>query len=166
MNDNMKFQHILFVTILLCFLTVQATFAQQAVLSGSGVAAGSEGTATFSVGQVAFHSLTGTEGMITEGVQQPYEVLIVQGIGDEPGILLECTVCPNPAESYVKLSIENPLIRNLRYQLCNLTGVILENQTISDNITTIPMDHLTPGIYILSVLEKDQSLKKFKIIKK
>jgi len=162
----MKFFNILKIILLLFCSSMQAAFSQESVLPAGGFATGAGGTVSFSVGQVPCHVVTGTEGTITEGVEQPYEILIMEGIAEEPGIVLDCKVSPNPAETFVKLVIVNHPSANLSYQLCNLTGIVLQSVTISGSEMIIPMKDLSQGIYLLIVAEKETPIKKFKIIKK
>ena len=140
--------------------------AQQTILSANNNATGNEGTVSYSVGQVAFITKTGISGTITEGIQQPYEILFLTGIEEENGITLECILYPNPANRYVKLKIENHVIKNLSYQLYNMNGLLLENVKIENEETTVPVDELVNATYFLKVTENNNILKTFLIIKK
>jgi len=140
--------------------------AQQTILSANSNATGSGGAVTYSVGQVAFITKTGVSGTITEGVQQPYEILYMTGIEEEKGIDLECILYPNPASGYVKLKIENHEIKNLNYQLYNIDGLLLQNLKIENKETTIPLDELGKATYFLKVTENNKTMKTFQIIKK
>ena len=52
-----------------------ATQAQEAVSAAGGNASGSGGTASYTIGQVAYTTNSSASGTITQGVQQPYEIL-------------------------------------------------------------------------------------------
>ena len=147
-----------------CFLS-QPLLAQETCLTAGGHVTGKQGTMSYSVGQVTYHAFNGTGGDITEGIQHPFEILIMEGI-DEQGVLLECTVSPNPAVSFIKLTIMNHEIKNLVYQVCNFTGIILSEAEITSDVMTISLDDLSQGSYILTVIENNKALKRFKIIKK
>ena len=140
--------------------------AQETTGSASGNATGSDGKVSYSVGQVVFLTKSGTDGTISEGVQQPYEILIPIGIDDEKGITLECLLYPNPADRYVKLKIKNHDISNLNYQLYNMNGLLLQNTKIESNETFIPMDDLAKATYFLEITENGKALKTFQIVKK
>ena len=71
-----------------------ASQAQEAVSSTGGDASGSGGTASYTIGQVVFSNISNGRGAITQGVQQPYELFVVQGIEEAKGIILECIVYP------------------------------------------------------------------------
>jgi len=140
--------------------------AQETILSASGNASGNTGTVSYSVGQVAYLTKSGTDGTINEGVQQPYEILIPTGIEVEKGITLECLIYPNPANRYVKLRIEKHEFINLSYQLFDMKGLLLQNMKIESEETFIPMEDLAKATYILKILEKGIALKTFQIVKK
>lgn len=147
-------------------MALSGLHAQQTILSANSNATGSEGTVTYSVGQVAYLTKSGTDGTITEGIQQPYEILYLTGIEEEKGITLECLIYPNPANRYVKLKIENHDINNLSYQLYNMNGLLLQNMKIGSEETFIPMEDLVKATYFLIITEKDKALRTFQIVKK
>ncbi|MFH1159822.1 MAG: T9SS type A sorting domain-containing protein, partial [bacterium] len=140
--------------------------AQEAVLSASGNTTGSNGSVTWSVGQVAFMAPAGTTGSVTEVVQQPYEIQSLPGIEDETGIRLEYRLYPNPVSARVWLEIEDITGRQLRYQLYSASGTLLQTSKIGDKILSIPMETLDAGTYLLTVSENDKVVKTFKILKK
>ena len=140
--------------------------AQQSVHTSGGTATGTGGTVTYSVGQTAYHVASGSGGMQTEGVQQPFEIYILNGIPGTEGIAVECTVFPNPSETFVTLSVKDQDLRNLSYQLCNEMGVAIRDKKIIENKTNLPVEELPKGIYFLTITRKDTTLKTFKIIRK
>ena len=150
----------------LLWIGLSALQAQETVLSSSGNAAGNGGSVSYSVGQVAFVTKTGSGGTVTEGVQQPYEILFMNGIDPEVGINLECLVYPNPANTHVRLKFENHDILNTSYQLKSMNGFLLRNSRIVSNETVIPMDDLVPATYVLTVFRNEKVLQSYKIIKK
>jgi hypothetical protein len=139
--------------------------AQESVLSSSSDATGTGGTASYSVGQVVYITKTGNGGIITEGIQQPYEILFFSGI-EEKGITLECTVYPNPATSVVNLKIRDTGNRKFSYQLTDLKGILLQTDRITGKETAIPVENLVPATYLLTILENDSPLTVYKIIKR
>jgi hypothetical protein len=75
--------------------------AQQAISSAGGEASGTGGTVSFTIGQTDYISLNSNSGMISQGIQQPFEIMVVTGIGSDKEITLECTIYyPNPATDF------------------------------------------------------------------
>lgn len=140
--------------------------AQQAVLSASNDATGSAGTASYSVGQIAYNYNTSTDGFVTEGVQQPFEILYGEGIEDPNGITHEYKLYPNPANAFVILKIESPEIKNLSCQLYNMNGFLLKTMKIESREVTLRMDDLASATYSLTVTGNDKVLQTFIIVKK
>lgn len=139
--------------------------AQESILTASGNATGSGGEASYSVGQVAFKTVESAGGTITEGVQQPYEILFMTGIEDDRSISLDCFVYPNPATSAVKLRIDRPSPEKYSYHLKNSNGQIVSEMQIETRETVIPLSGLPAGTYILTLLDDNKNVTTWKVIK-
>jgi len=138
-------------------------FSQENINSTGGKASGTDGTVSYSVGQIVFNTSSSETGVITEGVQQPYEIFITTGI-ELKTINLELKVFPNPTTDILNLTIDNGN-NELSYQLFNIEGKILKSEKIYSKTSIIDMSNIEPSTYFLRVLEKDQIIKSFKIIK-
>jgi len=142
-------------------LTVQA---QQATTATGGDASGSGGTVAYSVGQIVYTTYTGSNGSVAQGVQQPYEISIVQGI-EENSIQLELTAYPNPTTNYLTLNVGNFQLSTLSFQLYDISGKLIESRKIISSTETIAMANLASATYFLKVSNKNNEVKTFKIIK-
>ena len=138
--------------------------AQDAIPTSGGNASGSGGTVSYTVGQVVYTTNTGSNGSVLQGVQQPYEISAVSGIGDNT-INLSCTTYPNPTKDKLTLRVESTEKLDLTYQLLDINGKILESNKVEGNETCISMESLTPSIYFLKVFDGLKEVKTFKIIK-
>ena len=138
--------------------------AQQGTSAGGGEAIGSGGSASYTIGQIDYISAADSGGTITQGIQQPYEILIVTGM-DENGIDLTISVYPNPATDFVLLKMENNKLENFTYQLYDIQGKILLNKKVESRKTSISMIDLAQAIYFIKVLKNNIEVKTFKIIK-
>ena len=139
--------------------------AQNSIPTSGGNASGAGGSGSYSVGQVVYTTNTGTNGSVAKGVQQPYEISIVTGIEEAKDISLEIMVYPNPATEFVKLKIENYEVQNLRYQLYDINGSLLQDNKVESNGTIIVMSNLVSATYFLKVTDNSKVIKTFKIIK-
>ena len=139
--------------------------AQEALPASGSNATGSGGSVSYTVGQVFYTTQNATNGSITHGVQQPYEISIVNGIEEAQTISLNCSAFPNPTTNYLKLKVENNKTENLTYQLYNISGKLLMAKRIVDNETSIAMSNLMPATYFLKVTNVNKEVKTFKIIK-
>ena len=143
-------------------ITIQA---QNVIPSTGGNAAGSGGTASYTIGQVIYTTNSGTSGSSTQGVQQPYEISIVTGIEQAKDIHLVCSAYPNPTTDFLTLRVENYDKENLMYRLYNNRGILLEDKKVTGNETTISMSGFISGTYFLKVSDNNNEVKIFKIVK-
>ena len=138
--------------------------AQQATVTSGGNATGSGGNISYSIGQVAYKTQTGTSGIITQGVQQPFEIVTLSG-EEFTTIVLEVVVYPNPTTSLVNLIVKNYALENLNYQLFDINGRIIEANKVFNEETTINLEGLANAIYLLKLNDNKKEVKTFKIIK-
>jgi hypothetical protein len=142
-------------------------FAQaQTTATTGGNATGSGGTASYTVGQVAYQTHTGTTGSVAEGVQQPYEISVVTGIEEAKGITLSVSAYPNPTTDFLQLKVESEKLNHLSYQLFDIQGKLLQSEKITGNQTSIIMSNLVPATYFVKVTEGNKEVKTFKIVKR
>ena len=140
--------------------------AQTSVNATGGNASGSGGSASYSVGQLAYTTNTGTNGSVSEGVQQPFEISVVTGIEEAKDIFLNFSAYPNPTTDYLELKVENLQLSELSYKLYDISGKVYQNKEIGNGITKIEMQNLPQGIYFIKVIDtKNKEFKTFKIIK-
>jgi hypothetical protein len=139
--------------------------AQSTVPVTGGNAAGTGGTADYTVGQAVYTTNSGLSGTVAQGVQQPYEIIVVTGLEEAVGINVEFEVYPNPSSDYVKLAVKNCELQNICFQLYNINGSLIQNKNIIDKETVIDMGKLPPGAYYLHINDNQRDVKTFKIIK-
>jgi len=120
---------------------------------------------SFSFGQVVYTTNTGSNGSVTQGVQQPFEISVVTAIEQTKGINLSVSAYPNPTTDYLTLRIEEFEVSNLLYQLYDMNGKLLQNEKITGNQTSIIMSNLVPATYFVKIIQENKELKTFKIIK-
>jgi hypothetical protein len=151
----------------LCIAACSGTFsyAQQAISSSGGNGIGSGGTVSFASGQSSYTSIVSNSGTVNEGVLQPFEIHIVTRLDADKSITLECEAYPNPATDFLILKIHKDQIENMKYQLIDLNGKVLEEAFIGNEETTISLKHYKPTTYLLKVLDKSTEVMIFKITK-
>ncbi len=152
------------ITGLLTFISL-LNFAQTSINTSGGYGSGNGGTVSFSVGQISYHTIKASNGSVAEGVQQPFEISVLSVLEDMDLINLHIQTFPNPTTNFLSLSISNYEITDLSYQLFDLQGKMVLNETISNDITQVNMSNLGPSTYILKVEQNHKVLKTFKIIK-
>lgn len=161
----MPHKKITLIAVLLLGLRLTALQAQQAVPASGGNASGSGGTASYTIGQVAYTNNSGSGGTVTQGVQQPYEIFVLTS-KDLKGIEIVCTAYPSPVTNYLTLNIEGGDLIKYFVTLYDMTGKILLNKQTEGSLTALYMENLVPAPYILKVADlHGKEIKTFKIIK-
>lgn len=164
----MQHKKLKLITVLLLGLGLAGLQAQESINTTAGNASGSEGSASYSIGQIVYTTNTGTNGSVAQGVQQPYEISVVTATEEAVGINLSVSTFPNPTTDFLTLSVfdSTPLsFQSMSYRLWDMNGKLLQSEKISDNQTSIDMSNLTPATYLVKVIHGNQEVKTFKIIK-
>lgn len=141
--------------------------SQDTSLSSGGNATGQGGTASYSIGQIVYTTVSGSGGTSNQGVQQPFEISTSSG-EEITFIKLSIVVYPNPSSSYLNLQIdkfEEYRFRNLYYQLMNISGREIFAEKILASETSISLVNVMSATYILRVANEGKIIKSFKIIK-
>ena len=141
--------------------------AQDSLTSAGGKATGSGGTASYSVGQVVYTTNTGTNGSVSQGVQQVYKTSTVRlGTREtEPNISL--SIFPNPTKDNLTLKIGDYNNEKLSFRLYDMLGKLLSNGKIVTQETKIEMTNLPSTTYFVNVInQENKKVQTFKIIKK
>jgi len=146
------------------WLSILLLPAQSGIHSAGSHADGNEGRVDYSVGQLFYLTKTADSGSTTEGVQQTYEVTMVNTT-EHMRADLEMVVYPNPTQSGVFVKTEFPLADGLSLHLFDLEGKMLDSKRLTPFDLQVPMDHLIPGTYLLVVSDGKNTLKSFKIVK-
>jgi len=149
----------------LIFLSGSVLLAQEVVTSSGGTNSNGEGSVSYSVGQVFYETYNSTDGMLSHGVQQPFEILTGIGYEDVAWIGLSLLVYPNPVADNLVLSIERDDLRDLSYHLYDMNGKLITGKGIDGELENIDMSGLIPSQYVLSVKRSSKELKSFIIIK-
>jgi len=151
--------------VLLLGLGLTGLQAQTSINATGGNASGSGGSSSYSVGQVAYQTHTGTNGSVAQGVQQPFEISVVTAIEEAKGINLSVSAYPNPTTDYLTLEVKEFELSNMSFQLYDMSGKLLQNEKITGNQTSIVMSNLVPATYFVKVIQDNKEVKTFKIIK-
>ena len=154
-------KHLILTTFII--LTYFKLHAQNGQVVAGGDATGSGGTATYSLGQVAYTQSTDNDTTVSNGIQKPIIISTTLG-NDETSINLKLAIYPNPTPNILVLQVEEKA-RSLSYKLHDLQGRIIQAEKITKNSTTINLEGKAHATYVLSIIENGTIIKSFKIIK-
>lgn len=162
---KMRHKRTKLIVLFLLVLGLTGVHAQVAVPAAGGNASGSGGALSYTIGQMAYSSHSGITGSAYQGVQHPYEILVLTGTDEARDFDLMMKAYPNPTTNYLILRVNHSELSALSYQLCDMNGRLLESKMVENNETTISMSHYTPSAYFLKVIQNNNEIKTFKIIK-
>ena len=154
-------------SIALFFIFSLAVQAQSNTVSAGGDAEGSNGSVSYSVGQVFYVTAEGENGNANQGVQQPFEIFVTLTNSQFLNDLTKITLLPNPAVDRVILSLNGiPSFEGYYYNLTDITGKIINKGFINSNDTTLDVSSLPGACYFLNVFQNNMAIKSFKLLKK
>jgi hypothetical protein len=159
-----KMKNIKLLVLLLIGLTFKTSYGQESLVSAGNSNTGSNGSISYSVGQIFYTTNIGTNGYLIQGVQQPFEISVISS-DNTLNIDLLFSVYPNPTTDFLILKFEHQDNVNANYQLYNINGSLIKTGKISIGETKIEVVDLSNSIYILKVMLNGKSVKTFKIIK-
>ena len=160
----MKKLNIRLLILLLLSFGLNLARSQETTNASGGDAIGEGGSASYSIGQLVYNNYSGTTGLVTEGVQQPYEFSIDTG-QDKLDINLFPSVFPNPTDDILIINIEKYVSEKASFQLFDLNGKLLKSEAITSQKTGLSIFGLSSGAYFLRVNPNNREMKIFKIIK-
>lgn len=140
------------------------TCAQAGMRAAGGLATGTGGRASYSVGQLATAVARGSGGTLSPGVQQPFTITAL-GTANQPVIQLDGSVYPNPTPALLYLRMASPVGSGLTWRLTDLGGRQLLSQQVAGPLTTISLADFAAGTYLLTVFSAAHTLRAFKIVK-
>ena len=173
MNNTIKgeicrFIHPKLMVLILVTLAGFCAKRQQAIPSAGGNASSLEGSVSYSIGQVTFTTTKSSDGRVSEGVQQTYEISVVQGLVEAnnfslvllafeleqaKNLAIESSVYPNPVIDYLTLRVDEKYLLKLSCKLYTLDGKLIEMKVIQELKTVFFMGNLPPEIYFLKVYQ-------------
>jgi hypothetical protein len=160
------------------FFNLQAQNTHQTISSASATVKVIGGSVAFTIGQLSCITVSNSSGSIAVGIQQPFEIEVIDALPEIKAIDLSANMFPNPTSNSLMLKIDGFYLedKNLYLQLFDLNGKLMKNAKISAIETLVDMISYPSSIYVFKIvdtgtnegeLSKNQQLvlKTFKIIK-
>ena len=152
----MKIRIFLFAT----FFAAFAATAQEVVSSQGQTYSNANGSIDFTVGEVIINTGSNGTNDLTQGFHQTnWNFLGVVDFAPD----FEVTIFPNPTSDV--LNIKSTIYQDISYSLYDAQGKLVLKNVLSETVTQIQVNQLAPGAYSLSINDKKEQLKNFKLIK-
>ena len=149
--------------ITICLSIGGLVFGQTSVNTAGGTVSNASGSVSYSVGQVAYQSVSNTSGTVSQGVQQAYEIVTLSL--EENKFNFSLSAFPNPTTDNLNLRVGNLNQEKLIYKLIDLEGKVISEAIIHSETTNIDMKQLPTATYFLEVYNEAKKVQTFKIIK-
>ena len=147
--------------LLACCGTIGAS-AQQGTMATGGDAANANGSVSYSIGQVGYSPITTPQGTVNEGVQQPYEWLVMNA---PIAAGLSATMLPNPTNAGVTIQLSDPLGEALNYTLFDAAGRTVRGARVTSAQFMVPMEDLQSATYTIVLTNEHKTVATFRVIK-
>ena len=147
------------------FCSASQVNAQKALLATGSNATGSNGSVSYSVGQIDFTS-KGTNNQIMEGVQQAYEIMTLSTTETAGSDKKDILLYPNPFKDFLFVDFTTNDYRNSEFQLFDSSGKLLKQDKIKESKSEFNFSELPSAMYIFRINQNGKNIKTFKIIKK
>lgn len=164
--QNKKLNLIVLLLLGMCLTGAQA---QESIPASGGNITGSKGSASYSVGQVVYTTISGINGIVPQGVQQTYSITASASPELARNISINFMAYPNPVSDLLTLKIiktDDFYLVTYSFRLYDISGKLLKIWKTSNLETTISLADLTSSVYHLKVFNKDKEVASFNVIKK
>jgi hypothetical protein len=161
----MKKQHSYSTVLLLLFCFAAGTvYAQESINAGGGNATGSGGSVSYSIGQVAYTTVSSSNGSVAQGVQHAFDIIPVSIRENQTAMSL--TAFPNPVSDNLVLQLNNLESSLFMFQVADAKGKILRNGQITSVQTHISMSDLPVATYFIHIWNQaNEKVQSYKVIK-
>jgi hypothetical protein len=137
--------------------------AQEVVATAGSTLSNANGSLSFTIGESIANTLINNNRAITQGFHQTnISVSMISELKDPE---FSITAFPNPTEDVLTLKLGKEDVTGLQYLLFDINGKLLSQKNLESNQTSVPVNQLAQGFYILKVQAGLKELKTFKIIK-
>jgi hypothetical protein len=163
LNKMKQLKHLQLFILTLILIQFQLR-AQENIPASGGNGSTAGGSVSYSVGHVSFNTHSSSTFSVSEGVQQPIEISVVD-VTENRIQYISLQVFPNPTSLYLNLVIENIDLTQVEYQLFDMQGKLLLSSSITSNHTILDLTPFAQSVYILKIMNENLSFKTFQIIK-
>ena len=146
-----------------CLVFCALVFGQTSVNASGGGTSNASGSVSYSIGQVAYQSVSNTSGSVSQGVQHAFEISTLSL--EENKFNFTLNAFPNPTMENLNLRVGNYKQEKLAYKLIDLEGKVISEASMLSEETTLDMKQLPVATYFVEVHNEEKKVQTFKIIK-
>ncbi len=148
----------------LFLLNLQPLSGQEALVPSGYTGSSGNGSLSFTLGQVLYETVASENGTASPGVQQAYEIFIVDGIRTD-FINLKVKAFPNPVTDFLVLEIGEFSPGTFSFRLIDQQGRILRQEDVRQSPYELEVGGFPSATYFLQVFTGEDQIKTFQIVK-
>jgi len=138
-------------------------FGQEVISSAGDFHSTGTHSVSWTLGEPVIDTWSASGTVLTQGFQQP--ILVSVSIYENPDLNYAINAFPNPTSDFLNLEVSSGNLNSMWYYLFDVTGKLLDSRQIVSEHTEIVFSHLPAASYFVKILENNNELKTFKIIK-
>lgn len=151
------------IAFILLFILCFNSNAQNNFVSTGTSASDSTLEVSYTIGQVFTNAFNTVNAIITEGVQQNFDLENLS-VSEHQPTTLAIELYPNPTALVLNVKFKNTLTLPLQYKIIDLNGRLIFEGDFTSLNTTINLNVET-AMYYLQIYKQDNFIKSFKVIK-
>lgn len=128
---------------------------QTSVNTSGGDGTGNGGSVAFSIGQVFFQVVEDPQISFSEGVQQAFEISIIDGVEEEKPFSFAISAFPNPIMDVLHIELKDEFSGTVMFQVHDAIGNLIQEGEASSSKFTIQTTNWSGGAYYLHVYNTD-----------
>jgi len=166
-KNHLKIRRNITIVLIILGTSIEYGKAQSNVIVAGTNVITTNGSVSFTVGQIDYINAINGSGNINQGVQQPFEIYKVTGIDDTRLAEVDIQISPNPSFGDMTLSITCPSFeqKHLYYVVATIAGDKLLQQEISSPQTPINLKCLSAATYFITIYDEYTKVATYKIAK-
>jgi hypothetical protein len=149
---------------LMALLFCASIQGQTAISASGGNAESTDGSLSYTIGQVFYKEATDSNFTVNAGVQQAFEISEVLSITN-PESNFSITLYPNPATDFINITLNGDNNLSANYSLIDLNGRTINSGKIDSLNKRINISELESATYLLTLITTDNQIKTYKILK-
>lgn len=128
---------------------------QTSMNTSGGDGTGNGGSVAFSIGQVFFQVVEDPQISFSEGVQQAFEISIIDGVEEEKPFSFAISAFPNPIMDVLHIELKDEFSGTVMFQVHDAIGNLIQEGEASSSKFTIQTTNWSGGAYYLHVYITD-----------
>lgn len=152
-------------TLLLLLLSLSVAGQRQVVSTAGEFNRNSDGSLSWTLGELTISTWSSSETMLTQGFQQS-NLVVSTRIEPAAGSVFRAIAYPNPVRDRMSVEVDNWSKTTLYLELYDMNGRLLHKQQVQSNPSRLDFGGHPAGEYILQLKKAGKLIQSFKIIKR